>query len=101
MSTVSATFYTNELTSVSTVARVAGEPQGTTLQYLYMGDPKISVRARSPIHHGSTVLRITGRPASRLHGWYWTDRDSKGELDFKKRVKSKAEDYDQAEGLLK
>lgn len=52
------------------------------------------------MHHGSASLDITGCPATRLHGRYWTDRDTKGELDFKERRKQTADDYEEAIALF-
>jgi hypothetical protein len=52
------------------------------------------------MHHGSSSLDITGAPGTRLRGRYWTDRDSKGELDFINRNKILAGDFSEAEALF-
>jgi hypothetical protein len=54
------------------------------------------VEHRSRMHHGSAVLDVSGRPAARLKGRYWTDRDSKGELEFVERNKKLADDFAEA-----
>jgi hypothetical protein len=70
------------------------------LTYLYLNRPDMRVEHRSRMHHGSTVLDISGSPSERLKGRYWTDRDSKGELDFTERVSKLAEDFDTATRLF-
>ena len=73
----------------------------TVLAYSYRNRPAPSVEVRSRYHHGSTLLDISGAPATRLAGRYWTDRDSRGELEFSQRVESAAEDYKAAEALFR
>jgi hypothetical protein len=58
------------------------------------------VEHRSRMHHGSTVLDISGRPVRRLRGRYWTDRDSKGELEFTERSNKLADDFGEAAALF-
>ena len=43
---------------------------------------------------------LSGRPAERLAGRYWTDRDSKGELEFTHRHNGLADDFQQASGYF-
>lgn len=44
---------------------------------------------RSCIHDGSTLASDCRTPAaSRLHGYYWTDRATKGDLDLREHRKS-------------
>jgi hypothetical protein len=52
------------------------------------------------MHHGSTSLDITGLPATRLRGRYWTDRESQGELDLTERKRATVDDYDEARALF-
>ena len=47
------------------------------------------------------MLAVTGSPARRLEGGYWTDRDSKGRLKLMKRSKTLAEDFEEACDALK
>jgi hypothetical protein len=95
-STVSVILLTDESRSVSSLGIVAGRDGIASLDYMYLNRPDSRVEHRSRIHHGSTSLDITGVPATRLKGRYWTDRDSKGELDFVQRRKQAAEDFDEA-----
>ena len=99
-STVSVTLITDESASRSSLAKVGTGDGSAGLDYMYLNEPKSSVEHRSRIHHGSTSLSISGRPANRLHGRYWTDRDSRGELDFKQRSESHADDYESAAALF-
>jgi len=47
---------------------------------VYRNEPRLAVRERSPIHYGGVLLEIEGDPPTRLAGHYWTDRNSRGEL---------------------
>jgi hypothetical protein len=95
-STVSVVLLTDESRSVSSLAAVSNHSDLGSLDYLYLNRPDSRLEDRSRIHHGSTTLDITGRPATRLRGHYWTDRESKGELDFAQRTKRAADDFTQA-----
>lgn len=96
-SLVSVKLLTNESKSGSDLAKVSEVYGSFLLTYLYLNKPDMSVEHRSRIHHGSTVFDVSGNPARRLKGRYWTDRDSKGELDFTERNKKKlADDYAEA-----
>lgn len=94
---VSVKLLTNESKSTSALAQVSEVDGSYVLTYLYLNKPALRFGHRSPIHHGSTVLDVSGNPARRLKGQYWTDRDSKGELDFDARSKGKlADDFGEA-----
>jgi len=99
-SSVSVMLLTNESRSRSTLARVGRVDGVSSLDYMYINRPDNSVEHRSRMHHGSTSLDVSGSPATRLRGRYWTDRDSRGELDFKERVADLASDFSDAEGLF-
>ena len=79
---------------------VSGADGTASLDYMYLNRPDSRLEGRSRMHHGSTALDITGRPPTRLKGRYWTDRDTKGELDFTERRKHAADDYEQAAALF-
>ncbi|WP_406022366.1 hypothetical protein OH802_22790 [Nocardioides sp. NBC_00850] len=100
-SLVSVKLLTNESKSTSALAKVSEVDGSFLLTYLYLNKPDMRVEHRSPIHHGSTVLDVSGNPARRLKGRYWTDRDSKGELDFEVRNEKKlADDFAEAGELF-
>ncbi len=54
------------------------------LIYTYRNEPKIGLRKRSPIHYGTASLSISD-DFNKMEGYYWTDRDSQGELTLKKK----------------
>jgi hypothetical protein len=91
---------TNESRSDSSVAMVSDEPGLTTLAYIYLNRPDPKYEDRSRMHHGGTTLDVTGRPATRLRGRYWTDRDTRGQLDFTERRSSLADDFAQAQAMF-
>ena len=93
---VSVKLLTDESRSTSTLANVSAVDGATVLTYLYLNRPDMRVEYRSRMHHGSTVLDVSGRPARLLKGRYWTDRDSKGELEFVERNKKLADDFTEA-----
>lgn len=100
-SLVSVKLMTDESKSTSALAEVSEVDGSIILTYMYLNKPEMRVEHRSRIHHGSTVFDVSGSPARRLKGRYWTDRDSKGELDFAERnKKSLADDYTEAAGLF-
>jgi hypothetical protein len=95
-STVSVILLTDESRSVSSLGVVSRGEGIASLDYLYLNRPDSKVESRSRMHHGSASLDITGRPATRLRGRYWTDRDTKGELDFTERKRQTIDDYEEA-----
>ena len=100
-SLVSVRLLTDESKSASALAKVSEVDGSFLLTYLYLNKPEMRVERRSRIHHGSTVFDVSGNPARRLKGRYWTDRDSKGELDFAERNKKKlADDFAEAVELF-
>jgi predicted pore-forming effector associated with SMODS systems len=100
VSQASATLLTDESRSHSSLAGVSTGDGSITFDYLYLNRPDSKYEDRSRMHHGSTTLDVTGRPPTRLRGRYWTDRDSKGQLDFVERRSALAEDFDQAAKLF-
>lgn len=99
-SSLSVTFLTEQAQSASTLAQVQREAGTAKLLYVYLASPDPSFEESSRMHHGSAMLTITGSPARRLRGRYWTDRDSRGELDFTERVAALAGDIDEASALF-
>lgn len=95
-SRVSAVLLTDESRSASSLATVSSDGITASLDYMYLNWPDVAVEDRSRIHHGSASLVVSGNPASRLRGRYWTSRDTRGELDFTSRVPKRADDYDEA-----
>jgi hypothetical protein len=59
------------------------------LIYSYTNTPKPSVRDRSEIHYGSTLLTFEGFKVSEMEGQYWTDRETTGEIKMKRKSVSR------------
>lgn len=95
-SRVSAVLLTDESRSASSLATVSSDWTTVSLDYMYLNWPNVRVEERSRMHHGSASLVVSGAPANRLRGRYWTNRDSRGELDFTIRVQQIAEDFEDA-----
>lgn len=55
------------------------------LFYSYLNTPKSSVRERSEIHYGSTILNFDGFKVIKMEGEYWTDRETTGEITLNKK----------------
>lgn len=100
-STVSVTQLTDESRSRSSMARVHSEPDLVSLELMFHNNPDSHLQSRSNRHDGASVLVVTNRPANRLKGKYWSDRPTKGELDFTDRRPQIADDYEQAKRLFK
>ena len=66
------------------------------LSGIYMNTPELLRQDRSRIHRGGMILEVAGRPASRLKGFYFTDRDTKGELVFDEYATALFEDFEHA-----
>jgi hypothetical protein len=99
-SAVSVVLLTDESRSWSSYGVVSTVDGAVSLDYIYLHRPDSRVEHRSRMHHGSASFDIIGRPATRLRGRYWTDRDSKGELDFTQRRNKTADDYETAAALF-
>lgn len=97
---VSVKLLTNESRSSSSLAAVSNVDGTFELTYLYLNRPDTRFEERSRMHHGSTALVISGQPAKRMKGRYWTDRDTKGELDFTSWNKEVVDDFNEAERLF-
>lgn len=81
--TITGNLMTKESKSCSTAATIEDDGCGQ-FQFVaqYRNTPRASVRSRSEVHHGSFKLDIGGDPADRLEGYYWTDRNTMGEMEF-------------------
>lgn len=97
---ISVVLLTNESKSKSSIAIISDDGISASLDYMYLNKPDSRHENRSRMHHGSTSLDIAGKPAIRLKGRYWTNRDTKGELDFNQRKMEFADDFLQAQALF-
>lgn len=97
---VNATLITKESKSCSTTALVEDDGcEQYQLVALYRNTPRAAVRDRSQVHHGAFKLDIGGRPPGRLEGYYWTDRNTMGELEFDARAKRTVDTFKDAQDL--
>lgn len=75
--------FTAESSSASLVASLDSDRNAEAkLQWTYRNIPGLLIQDRSRIHHGAVVMDVHGSPPSRLTGYYWTDRDTKGTMSF-------------------
>ncbi len=96
--TISAALLTDESRSDSSAATLSQNGAGVTLEYLFRNQPKMNVDHRSTAHLGAVVLDID-RGVGRLEGHYWTDRNSRGELEFTSRRKESPATFADASAL--
>jgi hypothetical protein len=93
------TLFTDESASSTIAASVHQEADGRFLvASLYRNEPRLSVQERSRMHHGAVRLHLAG-PDSRLHGSYWTDRSTHGEMEFSRISPKRASDFTEAKGM--
>jgi len=67
--------------------RLEGDNQIRQLCYSYTSKPLPLVTDRSPIHEGTIVFSIIGKPVKKLSGHYWTARKTTGEIELTYRCK--------------
>ncbi len=100
-STLSIRMLTAESASELVASEINKASDGTyRVAAVYRNEPKLSVRDRSPIHYGAFVLDVLGDPVNELAGYYWTDRNSRGEVRTLARHDSIAGSFKEAQELL-
>jgi len=99
-STASVRLLSDEAHSHSSLAKVLALDGVSSFEYVFHATPDASVEHKSRAHRGAGSLMVSGRPATRLQGRYWTDRHSHGEADFRERRSSHADNYDDAVRLF-
>jgi hypothetical protein len=96
-STISLRLMTKESTSRSMLGALdAGSDGVPRVSSTYENVPGVLIQDRSRIHHGALLLDVHGSPAARLTGWYWTDRDTKGEVSLDARQPKVYTSFDEA-----
>jgi hypothetical protein len=91
--------FTAESRSTSVVANLSEVDGQFLLASLYRNAPGLLIQERSRPHRGATWLWVHGPPPDSLGGDYWTDRDTKGELGFKRISRRRASDFTRAMAL--
>ena len=99
-SAVSVVLLTDEARSETRLASMSKEDGKVSLNYMYVGEPGVHVEHRSRMHRGAASLLVSGSPATRLHGRYWTDRNSTGSLDLAEFSRRLVDDYESAAALF-
>jgi hypothetical protein len=100
-STISQRLMTKESSSRSLVASLeVSRDEVPTLSSMYQNMPDLLKQGRSRIHHGALMLEVQGNPANRLKGYYWTDRDTKGEVSLDARSKKVYTSFDEAAAAI-
>lgn len=83
---------TAESGSVSLSANIVADGEGIhTVAVVYRNTPRSLLRERSPIGHGGMLLYVRGIPIHQLDDW--TDRETKGELNFRLRSGELCHDF--------
>ena len=67
--------------------RLEEDNQIRQLCYSYTSKPLPLVAERSPIHEGTIIFSIIGKPVRKLSGHYWTARKTTGEIELTYRCK--------------
>jgi len=67
---------------------------------VYRNESKLEVRDRSPIHYGALALTVQGTPAQSLVGFYWTDRNTRGDIELNGRVEGYYDSYAEAKNAV-
>lgn len=70
------------------------------LLYIYESLPHSRVRRENPRHVGAASLEVMPDTATSLSGYYWTDRESAGVLEFARHVSKRARGYQEAISLF-
>ena len=86
---------TAESKSYSRAATILPTPDNNlrTLEFTYANTPKVSVQHRSQAHEGACCLEIRDNPGRKLVGKYWTERGTKGELEFTFKSKTRIQSF--------
>jgi hypothetical protein len=100
-STVSLRLMTQESTSRSLVASLESHrDEIATLTSTYQNIPGLLIQDRSRIHHGALMLEVHGSSIKNLSGFYWTDRDTKGEVSLESRSKNVYTNFEAASAAM-
>jgi len=75
-------------------------PEQFALTWIYRNEPRHLVTQRSPVHHGSGILRVGDAKAVAMSGHYWTDRNTSGEISLTLLSRARVNDYDSALTML-
>jgi len=92
--------FTRESSSETLAAQIIEDAVGIhTIAAVYRNVPKMLNRDHSQMHNGAVLLHVRGNPPISLDGGYWTDRETKGEIELETRNQHLANDFDHASTL--
>lgn len=75
--------------------------QSVELTGVYQSDPSIHLRGVvSEIHYGAFKVMVSGHPADKIEGQYWTDRNTTGSIEYMERSTTVCDRYDAAQSLF-
>lgn len=86
--TIQVTLITGESRSKSISSSIDTILNEKQLTYCYLNTPQAMVRHRSEIHYGTAMLCIEN--PDKIHGQYFTDRKTTGDMIFTKRESNKS-----------
>lgn len=96
-SSLSMRLMTKESSSELVAERIVQAEDGVfRILGVYTNKPRIAVRHRSEIHFGALLLDVQGDPPISLEGHYWTDRSTRGSMNFTRRKSDVFASYDGA-----
>ena len=97
--TLCLTLFTEESHSVTVASEFIPSEDPIRLVYSYYNTPQMAVRGRSPLHHGTAILHMSGPRPGLLEGEYFTDRLSRGDLRFEEHSRDTAASLQDAQHL--
>lgn len=64
---------------------------------VYLNQPALAIRDRSPIHYGAIWLKVAEDDTTTMAGQYWTDRKTGGDISLSNRSSKKYQSFAAAE----
>lgn len=78
-----ARLYSQESSSVSIAATLMVDDEHPVLAGVYRNEPRLPRQDTSRMHYGGIKLQVIDGAEKRLHGTYWTDRGTWGEIELR------------------
>jgi hypothetical protein len=101
-STVSIRLLTAESSSELVGAEIVCSSDGLyCISGVYRNEPRLELRDRSPIHYGGVWLKVIDEPSKKMIGHYWTDRESKGEMELSYQQNKKFQTFQSAQNYYR
>lgn len=100
--TLSVRLMTEESSSKLIAHNIIRDEDGTyEIVGAYRSEPKIELRGViSEIHYGSFIIRPDGSQISSMEGHYWTDRNTKGSINYSGRNMKSKDTFQSAKALM-